>query len=116
MLSVPKPGGLRLDQFLRTRFTYRSRNEWQEAIRRGELKINGREIRASKILRTGDKLSFNPGKIKEPEVNADWSLIHESDGIWSSTNRDSSRHTLPGVSSNIHYGISSVKNTGNFIS
>ena len=75
----PEAGGLRLDQFLRTRFTYRSRNEWQEAIRRGELKINGREIRASKILRTGDKLSFNPGKIKEPEVNADWSLIHESE-------------------------------------
>ena len=73
----PEAGGLRLDQFLRTRFTYRSRNEWQEAIRRGELKINGREIRASKILRTGDKLSFNPGKIEEPEVNVDWSLIDE---------------------------------------
>lgn len=75
----PEADGLRLDQFLRTRFTYRSRNEWQDTIRRGELKINGREIRASKILRTGDKLSFNPGKIEEPEVNADWSLIHESE-------------------------------------
>ncbi len=75
----PEADGLRLDLFLRTRFTYRSRNEWQEAIRRGELKINGREVRASKILRAGDRLSFNPGKTEEPEVDTEWTLIHESE-------------------------------------
>ena len=75
----PESDGLRLDHYLRTRFTYRSRNEWQEAVRRGEIRINGSPARASKLLRSGDRLAFDPGSVEEPEVDTSWSLLYESE-------------------------------------
>ena len=75
----PEADGLRLDHYLRTRFTYRSRSAWCDAIRRGELRINGCEARAAKLLRTGDRLSFDPGAAGEPPVDENWTLLQENE-------------------------------------
>ena len=74
----PEADGLRLDHYLRTRFTYRSRSAWRDAIRRGELRINGREVRAAKLLRAGDRLSFDPGAVAEPPVDENCPLLLEN--------------------------------------
>ena len=69
----------RLDKWLTERFTYHSRNQWQGAIKRGEIIINGNTCRSSKTLRTGDVVEFKTENYEEPEVDFDYTIIYEDD-------------------------------------
>lgn len=77
-LVEPEANGLRLDLYLRKRFTYRSRTEWQRSIEEGEILLDGRRTRPSRILQTGEKIAFVPKPAEEPPVDRSFELLEET--------------------------------------
>ena len=71
---------VRVDVWLTKRFTYHSRQQWQEIIKNHQIKINNKTCRASTKLKTGDKVSFYPD-IEEPEVDTDFKIIAEDEHL-----------------------------------
>lgn len=69
--------GTRLDFYLASRFTYRSRTAWQKAIRDGEIRLNGRKTHASRQLHTGEMitLQMSGAELDEPPVRTDFSIL-----------------------------------------
>ena len=76
--------GARLDRYLAGRFTYRSRTQWGRMIREGRITVNGRAVRPSRALRSGDRIAYVPLPRAEPPVDTACALLH-------SRRRDSSR-------------------------
>lgn len=74
--------GTRLDRYLAGRFTYFSRNQWEQLIKGGNILLNGKQFRPSKILHGGEELEFIPPETAaEPEVNTNYQVILENDDI-----------------------------------
>lgn len=71
--------GMRLDQWLARRFTYRSRSGWQESIRLGEILLNGRKTRSSRILQGEELIDFKFPRKEEPPVRRDYTLLSEQE-------------------------------------
>ena len=71
----PEGAGMRLDLWLAARFTYRSRAEWQNAVRRGEILLNGASARPARILRGGETVEFIVPDLPEPPVSADYHIL-----------------------------------------
>lgn len=74
----PDNEGKRLDVWLGERFTYHSRNAWQNLIKTGGILLNGKKSRCSAKLRKGDKISFIPDKA-EPLVDLNYSIVFEDE-------------------------------------
>ena len=73
IITGPEADNLRLDIFLAKRFNYRSRSEWQKAVQEGEILINGRKTKASRVLHAGEKLAFIPkDPLPEPPVDTNY--------------------------------------------
>ena len=70
--------GKRLDIYLSTRFTYNSRNQWQNSIKQGEITLNGKKTKGSVKLRSGDKIEFTPN-FEEPNVDKNFQIIYEDE-------------------------------------
>ena len=70
--------GMRLDHWLTSRFTYRSRTEWQKAIRDSQILLNGKKTRPSRILHGDEIIDFDFGNIEEPPVRTDYSILYEN--------------------------------------
>lgn len=72
--------GVRLDQYLAGRFTYRSRTLWQDWVRRGVLKLNGRRTRPSRVLHAGEIVSLDMTleAVPEPPVRTDYAVLAET--------------------------------------
>ncbi|WP_246051905.1 RluA family pseudouridine synthase [Leptospira idonii] len=70
-----------LGEYLFQRFPYHSREEWSELILAGRVTVNGNREDQTFPLSVGDRIEYLPfaEKIKEPEVNSDYSLLFESD-------------------------------------
>ena len=77
--SSPGPEGKdsRLDSWLAARFTYRSRSEWQQAVRRGEILLNGARTRPARILHGDETVDFIVPDIPEPPVRTDFRILAE---------------------------------------
>ncbi|HNY30502.1 MAG TPA: RluA family pseudouridine synthase [Fibrobacteria bacterium] len=73
---VPSPGGAALVEYLAGRFTYRSREQWLERIRAGDVRIGG-EDRPSpdRILVAGEALECIHRDYVEPEIPTDWRIV-----------------------------------------
>lgn len=76
----PEADRKRLDLFLAERFTYRSRSQWQETVRQGKIRINGRPARPARILRAGDTVEFLPdeSELSEPPVDCSFTVEYET--------------------------------------
>ena len=74
-----KDDNSRFDKWLTERFTYRSRNQWQDIIKKGLITVNGKCCRASKILRVGDTVEYNAGDYEEPEVDFKYTVVYEDE-------------------------------------
>ena len=76
----PEADRKRLDLFLAERFTYRSRSQWQETVRKGEILVNGRAARPSRILRAGEEVEFVPdeSELAEPPVDEAFTIEYET--------------------------------------
>lgn len=66
-------------EYLSDRFRYLSREEWIQQLQDGYLTCNGSITKPDYIIRTGDKISFTPIGITEPEVNTDIRILYEDD-------------------------------------
>ena len=73
--------GIRLDQYLANRFTYRSRTVWQRCIRSGEILLNGRKTASSRPVHSGEVIIFIPPEedLIEPPVRTDYTILAETD-------------------------------------
>ena len=73
--------GIRLDQYLANRFTYRSRTVWQRCIRSGEILLNGRKTPSSRPVHSGEVITFIPPEedLIEPPVRTDYTILAETD-------------------------------------
>jgi RluA family pseudouridine synthase len=74
----PLNTGKRLDKWLSGRFTYNSRNQWQDIIKNGDIRINGKKVKSSTKLQLGDKIEFTPD-LEEPDVDRNFEIIYEDD-------------------------------------
>lgn len=71
--------GIRLDHWLAARFTYLSRNQWQNQVKAGTVQVNNSEVRSSRILHAGDVVLFKPENIIEPPVDFNYEIIYEDE-------------------------------------
>jgi RluA family pseudouridine synthase len=77
----PHEGGARLDRYLARRFTYRSRTGWVAKIREGKLRVGGRKVRPSYILRAGDLIEYRAPPLPEPAVDTNCPILYEDDAL-----------------------------------
>lgn len=70
--------GQRLDRYLSERFTYRSRKQWQDMIKGGDILLNGAGTRCSRILQGGEEISF-VAETEEPPVELEYSIVYEDE-------------------------------------
>lgn len=72
--------GIRLDQYLTGRFTYRSRTAWQKSIKSGSILLNGRKTSASRLLHAGETISLvlKGEELEEPPVRTDYRILLET--------------------------------------
>jgi 23S rRNA pseudouridine955/2504/2580 synthase len=70
---------LRFDKWLTDRFTYHSRSQWQQIIKKGLITVNGKCCRASRLLKVGDTVKYNAENFEEPEVDFAYSIIYEDE-------------------------------------
>ena len=70
--------GKRLDLWLTKRFTYLSRNQWQQQIKAGKLLLNERKSRSSRILQLNDQVTFISDRA-EPPVIMEYSVLFEDE-------------------------------------
>ena len=81
-----KDDNSRLDKWLTERFTYHSRNQWQEIIKKGLVTVNKQCYRASKALKPGDVIEYDVEDYEEPEVDFEYSIVYE-DNIMFAVNK-----------------------------
>ena len=72
--------GIRLDQYLTGRFTYRSRTAWQKSIKSGSILLNGRKTSASRLLHAGETIALvlKGEELEEPPVRTDYRILLET--------------------------------------
>lgn len=73
--------GRRIDFYLGKEFLFRSRTNWQGVIDAGKVLVNGRSVKPSYMLSTGDEVCYFRPVSSEPEVNKNISVIWEKDGL-----------------------------------
>ena len=72
--------GLRLDLYLSKRFSYMSRTSWQKEIAAGKMKLNGSVVlNVKKHIYSGDIIEYIAGDIKEPAIDAGYTVIFENE-------------------------------------
>ena len=80
IITGPEAENLRLDIFLAKRFNYRSRSEWQKVLQDGEILVNGRKGKASRILKEGEKIAYHPqNPLEEPPVDPSFEILEQTD-------------------------------------
>jgi len=73
--------GLRLDDYLAARFTYRSLEEWRERITGGEIVLNGVSAAPETVLALHDSVEYFPGDLPEPEADLSYRVAYEDDDL-----------------------------------
>lgn len=72
--------GRTLLEYLSSRFTYHTREEWAKRISEGELSLNGTLCNDSgRILQAGFVLEYAPKVLIEPEVRRDYRIVFEDE-------------------------------------
>ncbi len=81
--------GSRLDGYLAKRFTYHSLEKWRELINDSQILINDGQNKPndgqcleSRILHSGDILTYMPRGLKEPPVDLDYSIVYEDEYLF----------------------------------
>lgn len=71
----------RLDNYLASRFTYLSRNQWQLEIREKRLLVNEKPVKPSYKLKLEDLIQYLPVDKSEPPVDPNYTIIYEDDWL-----------------------------------
>ncbi len=73
--------GWRLDYWLAQRYTYQSRQQWQQHIRAGQIQVDGNLVKTAHRVRSGEQIEYLPPALREPEVDMNWQIIYEDDDL-----------------------------------
>lgn len=73
--------GLKLLDFLTSRFTYKKRNQWQKNIVAGRVRVNKKSTYSDRILAWDDTVEYWPPATPEPPIDKDFSILYEDDDI-----------------------------------
>jgi 23S rRNA pseudouridine955/2504/2580 synthase/23S rRNA pseudouridine1911/1915/1917 synthase len=71
--------GTKALDYLASRFTYLSAKGWRTMIDEGRVKIGLERTEADRLLKEGDRLSFDPPEIEEPPVDERISVAYEDE-------------------------------------
>ena len=74
--------GRYLLDYITGRFTYRSRDQWQDAITTGELTVNSRITSPNYRLALDDRIALNVADYTEPEIDLSFSIVYENRDFW----------------------------------
>jgi len=77
----PVEAGRRLDTWLARRFTYRSRRQWQESVRTGEIHLNGHPAKVATLVQPGDAVEYRMPDVEEPPVDFAMQTLYEDDTV-----------------------------------
>jgi RluA family pseudouridine synthase len=67
--------GMRLDAFLAQKYTYHTRNVWQQKIAQGCVFLNGRKAKASVKIPRDSTLTYDIGDFQEQPVNTGYTVL-----------------------------------------
>ncbi|HPN84071.1 MAG TPA: RluA family pseudouridine synthase [Victivallales bacterium] len=71
--------GKTLLSFLSERFSYHSSEEWERRISEGFLRVNEKPEKKDYILLEKDIVSYDVSSFKEPEVDANFGIVHDGE-------------------------------------
>lgn len=77
----PEDRDWRLDHWLTARFTYRTRAQWQQHVRAGEVTVNGQPTKAARLLKPGDVIALHVAHGEEPAVDTAWEVLRETPAV-----------------------------------
>jgi 23S rRNA pseudouridine1911/1915/1917 synthase len=80
----PEGAGRRLDHWLHARFAQQSRSRIQEWIKAGRVQVNGRTVRASYTMRSGDVVDVEPAAPEPLTATAEdipLRVLYEDEGV-----------------------------------
>ena len=81
VLIGSQQAGQHLLDFISHRFTYRSRTEWQAELAADRFLLNHIAARGEDLLAHGDLLVYLMPALAEPEVDRNYTVIHEDDDL-----------------------------------
>jgi len=82
VFEVPETAdGTAVADFLAARFSYNDRTGWCERIAAGAVTINGRPCTPDLLLKTGDRLNYEPDNRPEPPVDFNIGIVLDDDDL-----------------------------------
>jgi 23S rRNA pseudouridine955/2504/2580 synthase/23S rRNA pseudouridine1911/1915/1917 synthase len=82
VFEVPESAdGTAVADFLAARFSYHDRAGWCQRIAVGAVTINGRPCASDLLLKTGDRLSYEPDNRPEPPVDFNIGIVLDDDDL-----------------------------------
>jgi 23S rRNA pseudouridine955/2504/2580 synthase/23S rRNA pseudouridine1911/1915/1917 synthase len=82
VFEVPESAdGTAVADFLATRFSYQDRAGWCDRIKAGTVTVNDRLCAPDLLLKTGDRLSYEPDSRPEPPVDFNIGIISDDDDL-----------------------------------
>ena len=82
IFEVPETAdGAAVADFLTARFSYQDRAGWRDRIEAGTVTLNDKSCAAETLLRTGDRLSYEPDSRPEPPVDFNIGIISDDDDL-----------------------------------
>ena len=85
---------IRLDKYMGDRFSYYSRNKWQDLIGQGLVLLNGDKVKYTRTVKKGDEIAYHIIEMKEPEVDKDVTIIYD-DGDLIIANKPANLPVIP---------------------
>lgn len=71
--------GTKLIDYLTQRFTYHTKDEWIENIKRGKVMLDDNYPFVNDKIKPGMILVYDPGEFEEPSANLNYSIIYEDE-------------------------------------
>ena len=84
----------RLDKYMGDRFSYYSRNKWQDLIGQGLVLLNGEKVKYTRAVNKGDEIAYHIIGMKEPEVDKNVTIIYD-DGDLIIANKPANLPVIP---------------------
>jgi RluA family pseudouridine synthase len=66
-----------LSEYLASRFTYHSKEDWERKILEGRLRVNGEVAGSDSTISAGSTIDYNAEEFEEPPANLDYAIIYE---------------------------------------
>ena len=85
---------IRLDRYLGNRFSYYTRNKWQELIGQGLVLVNGKRIKYTREIKKGDEIIYHLIGLKEPDIDKNIQIIYD-DGDLIIVNKPANLPVIP---------------------